>query len=148
LKLDQYDRSAKVTKEELSLLRLLLQEHRSGQYRKPEWFKPLSRILMPLRNAADSIKGSDVEADVAVRAILRETVERKRTIWGWSHQDWIALLREPDEPVQKSEGLPPAMANRLNYDRVFAAMSGRDSRLWPVRPGWIDPPGFWEAGCQ
>jgi hypothetical protein len=79
---------------------------------------------MPLRNAADSIKGSDVEADVAVRAILRETVERKRTIWGWSHQDWIALLREPDEPVQKSEGLPPAMANRLNYDRVFAAMSG------------------------
>jgi hypothetical protein len=38
-----------------------------------------------------------------------------------------SAAREPGGPIQKSEGIPPAMANRLNYDRVFAAMSGRDS---------------------
>ena len=49
--LEKYDRSNKVTKEELAHLQVLVRQPCRAEYRKSKWSKPLSRILLPLRNA-------------------------------------------------------------------------------------------------
>jgi hypothetical protein len=105
--LEKYDRSSKVTKEELELLQVLVRQQCRAEYRKAKWSKPLSRILLPLRDAADAVYGDREFIDTAVRAILRETVERKRTIWSWSHRDWLDLLGERASKFRKAKGWRP-----------------------------------------
>ncbi len=92
MRLDQYDRSASVSRNELTLLRALLAQGWRGQHRKPEWIVPLARILEPLQTAMDAIQEPCNGASAAVHVILAETVKHKRTVWHWSHQHWIQIL--------------------------------------------------------
>lgn len=92
LRLEQYDQSVEVSKEELTLMRALLKQQWRGQYRLAHWFEPLSRILLPLRDAVDAMQEPCERAGGAVGLILSETVKRRKTVWGWSHQDWCDIV--------------------------------------------------------
>ena len=105
--LEKYDRSSKVTKEELAHLQVLVRQPCRAEYRKAKWSKPLSRILLPVRDAADAVHGERELTDTAVRAILRETMERKCTVWSWSHRHWLDLLGEQACRFRKAKGWRP-----------------------------------------
>ena len=111
--LEKYDRSNKVTKEKLAHLEVLVRQQCRAEYRKSKWSKPLSRILLPLRNAADAVHGERELTDTAVRAILRETLERKRTVWSWSHRHWLDLLGEQACKFRRAKGWRPEWRTKL-----------------------------------
>src|SRR5437868_2055090 len=91
--LDKYDRSVEISNEELTFLGELVKHKWRGQHRRPHWFVPLSRILQPLQDAAEALKLPCGRITGGLGFIVAETAKRRRTIWGWTHEDWCDILR-------------------------------------------------------
>jgi hypothetical protein len=53
------------------------------------------------------VHGERELTDTAVRAILREGLERKRTVWNRSHRHWLDLLGEQACKFRKAKGWRP-----------------------------------------
>jgi hypothetical protein len=133
--LSRYDRRSPLTTSEAVFLAKYSNAYaRNRHAQTPAFNGRIDRLVTPVEDVFQYIRVREACRPWAVNYILRETVRRGRSIWGWSREEWIDTINRRSNDRQSMVAMAYLLCDfsdihRLEGDRVIYIVFARKA-VW------------------
>ena len=131
VELSQYDRRSTVTRSEGAFLSKYTDAYSKNQRAQtPAFHGRVDRLMKPIEDVLEYIDARAACRPWTLAYILRETANRRRTIWGWSREEWIDTINRRGHDRQSILAIAYLLCDfadvhRLGGDRIMYVIFAR-----------------------